>query len=251
LRSNITPFPARLLRLCRLALHLARGLATVVFLFPGWSDARRHTAVRRWSRRLLAILAVRLHCHGMPERLPEKCLLVLNHVSWLDIFLVDSVHPATFVAKMEIRGWPLVGALATRVGTLYIERGSRRAVKRTNERIAAALSSGTVVACFPEGTTTFGHSVGRFHGALFQPAIDAHAKVQPVLLRYRDPAGHISEAGAYVGEDSLMQSVWSLVSTRALVAELHFLPALDAAGRDRRTFAQRVHAEVAGALASA
>ena len=238
------------IRLVRLALHFAQGLATVVLVFPLWSAARRAREVRRWSRKLLSLVALRPHCRNLPDPMPPNCLLVLNHVSWLDIFLIDAVQPATFVAKSEIGAWPLVGTLVSRAGTLYIERGSRSAVRRTNERIAGALAGGALIACFPEGTTSHGHAVGRFHGALFQPAIDAGATIQPVALRYRDPAGRLCEACAYVGDDSLMKSVWSIVSTRAIVAELDFLAPLDARGWERRALAQRVEGEIGAALAS-
>jgi 1-acyl-sn-glycerol-3-phosphate acyltransferase len=238
------------LRFLRLTLHFVQGLATVVLLFPLWSPARRAREVRRWSRKLLSLVALRWHCRNLPRPMPRNCLLVLNHVSWLDIFLVDAVRPATFVAKSEIGEWPLVGTLVSRVGTLYIERGSRSAARRTNERIAGALAGGALIACFPEGTTTHGHSVGRFHGALFQPAIDAGATIQPVALRYRDAAGRLCEACAYVGDDSLVKSVWNIVSTRAIVAEMDFLPPLQARGWERRALAQRVQSEIGAALAS-
>lgn len=208
-------------------------------------------AIRRWSRGLLSIVGVRLRHRGAPERMPERCFMVLNHVSWLDIFVLDALYPAVFVAKSEINRWPLVGMFARRVGTLFIERGSRRAALRTNEQIAAALVSGRRVACFPEGTTTYGHSVTRFHGALFQPAIDAGATVQPVVLRYLDSEGRVSKASAYVGEDSLLKSIWRLVSERSLVAELRFLPSVAANGGKRQSFAQQVRADIAQALASA
>jgi 1-acyl-sn-glycerol-3-phosphate acyltransferase len=220
----------------------------VVFLFPRWNERRRRVAVRRWSRRLLAIVRVRLRCQGLPRTLPERCLVVLNHVSWLDIFLLDAVHPAVFVAKTEIARWPLFGIIARGIGTVFIERGSRRSAQRTNRHIAETLASGSPVACFPEGTTTYGDSVGRFHGALFQPAIDSDATVLPVALRYLDGDGRLSVAGAYVGEDSLLRSVWTLLAERSLVAELRFLPPRRANGSDRRWFAQRLRSDIARAL---
>jgi 1-acyl-sn-glycerol-3-phosphate acyltransferase len=245
-----TSLAVRAFRLSRLALHFARGLATVVFLFPRWASSRRSERIRNWSLELLSILHVTPRWVDAPLPLPRNCLLVLNHISWLDIFVVDALEHATFIAKSEIGRWPLAGTLVTRAGTLYIERGSGTAVRRANERIAAALTEGVLVACFPEGTTTFGHGVGRFHGALFQPAVDAGATVQPVALRYLDPEGRIVEAAGYVGDDSLMKSVWDIVSTPAIVAELRFLPSHDARGGERRALAKRVEAQIAAALAA-
>ena len=107
-------------------------------------------------------------------------MFVLNHVSWLDIFLLDAVLPVTFVAKSEIGDWPLVGTLVTHAGTLYIERGSKSAARRTSERVAEALREQRPVAIFPEGTTSHGESVQRFHAALFQPAVDTASTIVPV-----------------------------------------------------------------------
>lgn len=238
----------RAVRLVRLCLHFLAGLATVLFLFPAWSQARRRHAILRWSRRLLEVAGLKLHYQDLPDPFPSRCLLVLNHISWLDIFLVDAVHPAMFVAKSEISRWPLAGTLVTRAGTLYIEKGSRKAAHRANDRIAAALTAGSLVACFPEGTTSEGDGVGRFHGALFQPAIDAQAMIQPVALRYTDRHGRRSKACGYVGEESLMESVWKIVSARSLVGEMRFLPVIDATGANRRVLAQQAQAAIEGSL---
>lgn len=239
---------ARLLILGRLSVHVLGCVIVAVALFPHWNPRRRQATIRRWSRGLLSILSVRLRRVRFPKRLPERCLLVLNHVSWVDVLLLCACHPATFVAKAEIARWPLLGLLARRVGTVFIERGSRSAARRTNEHITNALASGMPAACFPEGTTSLGHGVLRFHGALFQPAIDAGAVVQPVALRYLDRSGRVSESTAYVGEDSLIGSLWRLTSHPPVIGELNFLQSVDASGWDRRSLAQSLHEEVAGAL---
>jgi 1-acyl-sn-glycerol-3-phosphate acyltransferase len=237
-----------LFRLLRLAAHFARGLATELLFFPHWTVERRGEEIRNWSRRLLSILVIEPRWVDAPQPLPVPCLLVLNHISWIDIFVVDALQPVTFVAKSEIGRWPLAGTLVTRAGTLYIERESRTAVRNTNARIAEALRSGTPVAIFPEGTTTFGESVARFHSGLFQPAIDAGATVLPVALRYLDCAGALTRAAAYVGDDSLMKSVWDIVSTPAITAELRFLAPLATGGIPRTALAKQAEAQVAAAL---
>lgn len=243
-----TPFLVRLWRFGHLVVHLLQGLAIVSFLFPRWNDRHRHAMTRRWSRKLLSILAVRLHCENRPAHFDEPCMLVLNHVSWLDIFLVNATHPAMFVAKSEIRDWPVAGALATRVGTLYLERGRARAARRANGFIEEALTAGKLVACFPEGVTSLGDTVQRFHAALLQPAIEVGARIQPVALRYRDSSGQRTEAPAYVGDDSLLKSVWSIVSTPAMTAEMRFLPPVRPRQAHRRDVAQELRAAIAREL---
>jgi 1-acyl-sn-glycerol-3-phosphate acyltransferase len=246
--NSATPIPARLARIVRLVVHVARGLWLVRTRYAALTPARQDAALRGWSRALLAILRVEVRCYNAPASLPERCLLVLNHVSWLDIFAVYAAAPGLFVAKSEIRDWPVVGELVRRVGTLFIERGSRRHARRTNERIVAALENGRLVAVCPEGTTTDGRSLRHFHSALLQPAIEARAEVLPVALRFVDGAGAQTDAPIYVGEMSLVESVWRIASTRSMAVELRFAPCVNAEGHHRRDLTQRVHGVIAREL---
>lgn len=243
-----TPVLSRLARLARLAVHLARGLAIAWLRYPQLNDAQRHAEKRVWSKKLLSILSVSVREHNVPKKLPERCMLALNHISWIDIFVIDAGFPATFIAKSEVRRWPLVGWLCTRVGTLYIERGKRSAARHARQAVARELEQGSLIAVCPEGTTTFGRSLERFHAALFQPAVDAAATVLPVALRYLDSAGQHTDAAGYVGETSLLESVWTVVSTRHIVAELHFLPPIPFHGHTRRSLAERAETAIARAL---
>jgi 1-acyl-sn-glycerol-3-phosphate acyltransferase len=230
-----------LFRLARAGVHLAHGLWIVQTRYARLAPAEQDRALEGWSRKLLAILRVHVAAHNAPAVIPDRCLLVSNHVSWLDIFAVYAVAPSLFVAKSEIRGWPLVGRLVAQVGTLFIERGSRRHARATNERVVAALASGRLVSVCPEGTTTDGRSVKHFHAALLQPAIDAGAAVLPVALRYRErdggQPGEQTDAAAYVGEMSLVESMWRIAREPGLEVELRFAPAIDARDRHRRELA--------------
>jgi 1-acyl-sn-glycerol-3-phosphate acyltransferase len=246
--ANRTPIPLRLLRLTRLALHLLRGLAIAWLLYPRLSETEQQAQKRRWSGTLLSILSISVREKNAPKELPGRCMLVLNHISWLDIFVVDARFPATFIAKSEIRSWPVVGWLCTLIGTLYIERGKRSEARRARQIIAAELERGTVIAVFPEGVTTFGRSLERFHSALFQPALDAAATLQPVALRYLDATGLHTDAAGYVGDTSLLETVWSIVSTRHMVAEFNLLAPISVHAQTRRSLAEKAEGAIAGAL---
>jgi 1-acyl-sn-glycerol-3-phosphate acyltransferase len=243
------PIPVRLLKLVRLTLHVLRGLAAAALIFPYIPRAKRDERKRRWSKKLLALLSVSVRERNSPAGLPERCLLVLNHISWVDIFVINARSPATFIAKSEIRSWPVVGWLCTLVGTLYIERGRPKAARKATRTIVAELERGVLIAIFPEGTTTFGQSLEPFRPALFQPALEAAATVQPIALRYLDSAGKHSDAAGFVGETSLLESVWTIVSAKHIVAELDFLAPIAAHGQTRRALAQRTEAVIAAALA--
>jgi len=240
--------PRRLLRLARLTLHLLRGLAIALLFFPWLSKAGRDAQKRRWSRTLLSLLSVSVREKNAPEKLADRCMLVLNHISWVDIFVINARSPATFIAKSEIRDWPFVGWLCTLVGTLYIERGKPSAAKKATAAIVAELRRGALIAVFPEGTTTFGKSLEPFHAALFQPALDAEATLQPIALRYVDRSGAHTDAAGFVGETSFVESVWTIVSTRHIVAELQFLPPTSVHGQTRRTLAEKTEVAIAAAL---
>jgi 1-acyl-sn-glycerol-3-phosphate acyltransferase len=242
-----SPF-VRLLRFTRLILHLLHGLAITSLIFPWLSKPRRDTRKRRWSKKLLTILSVSVRERNAPESLPERCMLVINHISWLDIFVINATSPATFIAKSEIRDWPFVGWLCTLVGTLYIERGRPAAARKASRAIISELEHGVLIAVFPEGTTTFGRSLESFHSAMFQPALDAGATLQPIALRYLDAAGTPTDAAGYVGETSFLESVWSIVCARHIVAELNLLAPISVLGETRRSLAEKTEAAIADAL---
>lgn len=197
----------------------------------------RDALVRFWCRTLVRSAGVRIRVSGAAPG-TGGALLVANHVSWLDIPLLAAVRPARMLAKSEVRGWPVVGPLAVRGGTLFIARARPRALPGTVAAIAAALREGSVVAAFPEGSTWCGLGRGRFRRAVFQAAIDAGVPVQPVRIAYRLDGGAASTAPAFVGEDTLFSSLWRVVRARCIVADLRVLPELDTRSADRRQLAQ-------------
>jgi 1-acyl-sn-glycerol-3-phosphate acyltransferase len=241
-------FSVRLLRIVRVAGHIVRGLWVTGVHFPRLDAAGQNHEIRRWARRLLAILNVRVACLNAPETLPRRCVLVANHVSWLDVMTVFAVQPSVFVAKDEVRRWPLLGRLCAQAGTLFIARGNRRHAKRINGCVGETLSTGRVFAMFPEGTTTDGRSLNPFHRALFQSAVDAEATLQPIGIRYTRPDGTWSDAPAYFGDRSITESLWRIVSSRSLVAELHFAPPIEARNGHRRDLAELAEQVIAGVL---
>lgn len=239
----------RSLRLVRVLLHLFQGLLTVALLFPFFSRRRCNAATGEWSAALLHILGVRVHVHGKPAKV-RPLMLVANHVSWLDIFALNSVIPVRFVAKSEIRNWPAIGWLSTKTGTLFIERGRRSDTARVSGLIAEAMLEGDVVAVFPEGTTTDGSRVLHFHSSLLQPALLAMAAVQPVALRFAHGDGDLCAEAAYDGDKSLWHTLLQIVAQPAIEAHLHFLPLLATDAPHRRLLADAAHAAIASRLGS-
>jgi len=235
-------------RISRCALHLLWGLAIATAALPCLSRTTRPFLVARWSRQLLEVLGIDLQTSGTP---PTQGLLVANHVSWVDIFAINASAATTFLAKDEVRDWPAIGWLAERVGTLFLERGSRSAAQRARQRLIDELRRGHRVGVFPEGATSFGEQVLPFHGALFQSAIDARTAVAPAMLRYSEADGRPTTAAAYVGGTSLWQCVRSIAAAHGLTVHVVFLPPIDSTGVDRRHLAHRSHQAISHALARA
>ena len=232
----------------RLIVHMFRGLYICARHFPRHDEAWQARTISRWSRQLLLILGIRVHPIDRPSEWPPVCVLVTNHISWIDPFVILAEAPAVLVAKAEIRGWPLIGRLVAQVGTLFIERAKKSHARITNERIVQTIKRGRVIVFFPEGTTTEGDRLLKFHGALFQPSIDAAATIVPATIRYRDQHGARSNAPAYVNEISLLKSVWSIVSEPHMTVDLTFGSTVNAAEYDRRTLAVLLHGAMSASL---
>jgi 1-acyl-sn-glycerol-3-phosphate acyltransferase len=243
-----TSFPAQCVRYVRFVVQVLSGLLTVAFLFPFYGRQRRWRAVQRWSHGIVAIAGIEVEVIGDIPKPGSRVLGVGHHVSWLDIQVLHSVWAVRFVAKSEVRKWPAIGWLSARTGTLFIDRSTRRRSTRINQSIHQAFADGDAVAVFPEGTTTRGDELLRFHASLLQPAIDEQALLSPVAIRYLDMAGHIERAVAYVGEMSLMESIAAIVKVPHIRAEVQFLPPIDSRGRTRRELAATAHANIASAL---
>lgn len=222
-------------RLVRVGLHLGYGLAVAAVVYPLAGRPAQLKLKQRWSRQLLGMLGVRLQAKATP--LPSATLLVANHISWLDIYVINALAPAAFICKADVRSWPFIGWLCERTETVFMPRGSRNAAKQAGEIVALRLRQGWRVAVFPEGTTSDGGEVLPFHGALLQGAIDASCRVQPLALRYTDGDGRLSTAPAYCGDTTLLQSLRRIAAAPRLHVRLDVLPPLDGHGAERRALA--------------
>jgi len=225
--------------------HLLVGLWTIHLHFPRLPEEQREMRVQAWSLQFLALWGIHLKVLGQPVA-SGPALLVSNHISWLDILVIHAARYCRFVSKSDIRDWPLVGALATHSGTLYIERTSRKDALRMVHDMAEAMKDGDVVAVFPEGTTSDGQVLLPFHANLIQSAIAAHAPVQPMSLKFVDArTGELTLAPCYIGDDTLLASIWRTLTAPAITAVVHFGEPQTAEGRERRQWANDLRESVA------
>ncbi len=207
---------------------------------PGRVRLRLRSA---WAAALLRTLGVELEAdltHARPGT-----LVVANHVSWIDILVINAAMPVAFVAKEEVRRWPIIGWLAARNETVFLRRGSRGHARVINQEIAELLARGRHAAVFLEGTTTDGRHLLHFHAALLQPALSAGYPVLPVAISYWELDGRRSLAPRYDGEITLGQCTRAIVGRRRLIARLVTTPLRGLNGEDRRTVAAQSREAIA------
>jgi 1-acyl-sn-glycerol-3-phosphate acyltransferase len=235
----------RAFRLARIGLHIMNGIVCGLLVFPVAGLSLRLYLQQRWSRQLLEIMAVNLQVPTLPM---HSGMVISNHVSWLDVFVISAIWPATFVCKSEVRHWPLIGLLCANSNTLFLERGSRIAAKRIGEELTDKILGGERVALFPEGTTSEGAGLLPFRGALLQAAIDAECTVQPLAIGYRDSVGQPTTVAAYCGGTTFWQSLCLVTAASELSAHVDVLDVLETDEVSRRELAQTAHTLISRAL---
>jgi 1-acyl-sn-glycerol-3-phosphate acyltransferase len=223
---------------------MLHGLLVILLRFPRFNTEQKQMRIQIWSQKMLHCIGIRLEISG-PAQWSGPLLLVANHVSWLDITALHATRFCRFVSKADVRDWPLIGALAAGVGTLFIQRESRKDALRVVHHMERSLRDGDALAIFPEGTTSDGNSLLPFHANLLQAAIASQAPVQPVAIDYRDAVnGQRSLAPCYIGDDSLLGSVWRSLKAPSISVKISFGPVQTADGRDRRAWAADLKSEI-------
>jgi len=247
--STPTPLPIRLFRIARIGLHLLHGVLKTLTWLPRMASPAREACIRAWSGKFLDILNIRVVCHGhVPSTPPQRALIVANHISWIDIWAIKQAFPVNFVAKSEVRDWPVIGWLAQQVGTLFIERARRHDTGRTASSMEEGLRQNACLCLFPEGTTTDGTELKPFKTGLLQSAINTEATVWPVALRYPRADGGINSAIAYDGDTTLLESMWAVLKQREITVELHFAEPIVATGTERRHLSHQARHAISSLL---
>lgn len=219
----------------RLLGKLSEAFVLVWLVLPRIESSRHDGIIERWCRAVLDILDIRITVQGQtPPGRMRSVLFVANHISWMDILLLNACQRVRFVAKEEVRSWPLIGWIAFRTGTLFLKRTSTHQLARVMKSTAASLRRGDCIAIFPEGTTTDGSSVHAFHSGLFESAIEAKALVWPISISYHRLDGALDADIAFLGSESLVSSILNVLSRPTTHARLSFSSPVDSSAGDRR-----------------
>ncbi len=233
-------------KIVQISLHLLYGLIVISIIAPknGINNSKSASnALIKWNIKLCKIFNAEILTQGKMN--DQATLYVMNHISWFDIPVLASQQTLHFLSKAEIKKWPFIGSFAVKVGTLFIQRGAKGAAENSLNEITNQLKTGGNVIVFPEGTTTDGTSLKKFHSRLLQAAINAQVTIQPIALRYPGNDETVNPDVAYTDDITFIESVIKLIKSKKLNVELHFLEPIDDHLNDTCTQTTKQLAEIA------
>lgn len=215
-------------------------------VLPHVSKTNNHKLIQWWCGGLLRAFNIKVLVQGKP--LPQhvnSIMFVANHISWSDIHALNSVIALRFIAKSDIKSWPVFGYLAQKTNAIFIDRAKRQEARRIVELTKDSLLAGDNVCFFPEGTTTDGTGNGlqgapvmAFKSSVLQAAIDAKATIWPVAIRYTHADGSINTQMAYAGQTTLVESMQNVLRQKSPTVALHFLTPILAKDQNRQHLTQ-------------
>ena len=227
------------LRLAHLCAHLIKGLYLSYTRLHGTQShgltPAQHAIIQAWLRRAAEIIGIDIQVHGTLTKSPM--FIVSNHISWLDILVISSVLPVSFLSKAEVRDWMVIGTLAAKAGTLFIHRGAKHGAAEAIELMQTKLKAGHSVASFPEAKTTDGTCVHMFHARLFAAAIDTHSLIQPIALRYPHKSG-VNPIVPYLDKPNIITHALQIMSAKCTVAQVTLCTPIQSNDQMRRSVAQ-------------
>lgn len=240
-----------------MAAHTLVGVFVVSLIFPLGTKHFKLGLIKWWCKHLLDIFNVSVISLGdQPPsyKTASNNMIIANHISWIDIHAINSILPLTFIAKSDIKSWPIFGYLASKGNVLFIERGKRHHATRIVDITTRHLKTGDNLCLFPEGTTTDGTEIMPFKGSVIQSAIEAQSTIWPVAIRYPHPDGGINTAVAYAGDTTMAQSIQQLLLQKSPVIELHFLAPISTVeiadqNISRRDLTSHIHSLISKKLA--
>ena len=243
-----------LIKYLQLVGQMVSAIWILWFVFPRVDRDTQLNQIQVWAKKTLQVMGLRVHYEeasstAQMSRMP--LILVANHVSWLDVLIIQSLQPSIFIAKSEVRQWPLVGAMAQASGVVFVDRESTRSTLKMVESVSLALQQGYCVAGFPEGTSSEGREVSLFHANLFEAAVHHQIQVQPLALRYSDPiTGELCSRAAFVGDMGFLSSLHQVMTAPCIQAGVFRGEMLSPQGHSRRSLANLSHRCVRTQLAA-
>ena len=212
-----------LIKIVSILIHLILGLLCSIYILYINNNSKLFL-IEWWSLRLLKIFHVKLNVNDDLKGILSKknYLIVSNHISWLDIFVINSICPVIFVSKGSVLNWPFIGWLAKATDTIFIDRKKISKIRDVTKKIEYYLINKGSIFIFPEGTSTNGAFILPFKSNLFQTAINSKSDVLPILLQY-EHGNQFTSAPSYVGDMSLLDSIINLIKVDSIDARVTIL----------------------------
>lgn len=231
----------------KLLIHVLVGCFLIFIIFMS-SLRNKNRIIQWWSLRLLKILRIYINFtnFNFSKNSEQNYFFVSNHISWTDIFVINAIYPVIFLAKSSVKQWPIFGLMASVCNTVFIDRNSKKSLTNSLGKLNYLIGFNSIC-IFPEGTSTIGHSVSKFHSNYFQIAIDNQFLISPLSLKYIKDGKNCNKA-AFIDDDTLLQSIKQIVGCRGINVEVKFLSKIDSKGLDRKELAFKAYESISKSL---
>ncbi|NCV53971.1 MAG: 1-acyl-sn-glycerol-3-phosphate acyltransferase [Betaproteobacteria bacterium] len=227
-----------LVKILQLFVHVLFGLFLVI-TFPVITKKMRTQFIKSWCLFLLRILKVKVEISGINLRLLRNNFFVANHISWLDIIVINSIMPVVFVAKSSVKSWPIFGLMARFTNTIFLDRSSKTSMLRAYQQIKETLNDSSIF-IFPEGTSTVGKHVEPFHSNFFQIPVDLKKSTYPVSIEYFKD-NQFTNIPAYVGNDTLVESILRMVRNPGFEVRVTYFNGINSSNKSRKEIALKAN----------
>jgi len=214
-----------LMKTLKIILHILFVIPLCVLILIS-TKRQQEKIIQFWCKRLLSIFEIKVEVQGLNSFLynQKQYLMVANHISWMDIIVIQSIKPSIFVAKSDVASWPLFGWVAQMTGTIFIKREKVSDIKKALKKMKRRLIKRSVC-IFPEGTSTSGRYLLPFKSNLFQSSIDTNKSILPLCLRYKQK-GTYSDKVAFIDDMSLVDSIIKIKKEIDISVEVEVLQPL-------------------------
>ena len=205
--------------------------------------------VKTWASATVRIMGIRIASNSKNSYLEKNSMIIANHISWLDIPILYTQYSLSFIARAEIKKWPLLNLLIKSAGTIFINRERKRDILNINNIVSNELLNGAVIGLFPEGKTGNGLKLQKFNSALFESAIAANSTIIPVVIQYYTLEGKITTKTTYEGNTTLWQSVKNSLLLNGISVKITKLPRLNSHDfKNREDLSEYLHTKINNCL---
>lgn len=228
-------------KLLKFILHITntKKIISDIGVFKICANDKQSEKIRLWFKKILDIIEIKTITKG--EIKPGNYLIISNHSSWLDIIILGSTFKTTFLSKIEVSRWPIIGKITTAVDMLFINRGAKNAATLAVDGISEFLENNRNVTIFPEGTSSGGKGLLKFKPRLFASCIDTSSPVQCVIIKYPYKNKNIHPSVPFVRGNSLFLNILKVLFQNDIVAEITISELVSTKGKDRKSVAHECY----------